>query len=125
MVLETGSGAVWTVTFHPDGKHVFGQTQDAIRRWQIAEGQRWEIKRPGEYVNTIAVAASVWDAELREKAVAVEDTVDARTVNVAPECPRFATGTLGGEASVWSTTTGERLVGLLLFSFIPACRLGL
>ena len=123
VVLETDSDAVWAVAFNPDGKHVFGGTNDGIRRWRIANGQ--EVgKQTGKYVNAIAVSrdrkwvvfgtwegASVWDAELREKVVAVEDTADVRAVDVAPDCSRFATGTLSGKASVWSTRTGERLVG--------------
>ena len=123
VVLETGSGTVWSVTFHSDGKHIFGGTTNEIRRWRIADGQ--EVgKQTGKFVNTIAVSrdhkwvvfgtwegAKVWDAELREKVVAVEDG-DVRAVDVAPDCSRFATGTFGS-ASLWSITTGERLVGPL------------
>ena len=130
VVLETGSYAVWTVAFHPDGKHVFGGMEDEIRRWRIADGQEVGKQTGKDHVNTIAVSrdhkwvafgtwegASVWDAELREKVVAVEvimeDTQNVRTVDVAPDCSRFATGTNQGQVTIWSITTGERLVGPL------------
>ena len=125
MVLETGSATVWAVAFQPDGKHIFGGTGDGIQRWRIADGQ--EVgKQTGMNLNAISVSrdhkwvlcgtkkgASVWDAELREKVVAVEDRGEVRAVDVAPDCSRFATGTLGGETDVRSITTGERLVGPL------------
>ena len=125
VVLKTGSGAVWTVAFHPDGKHVFGGTSHGIRRWRIADGQ--EVgNQTGMNLSAISVSrdhkwvlcgteggANVWDAELREKVVAVEDTQDVRAVDVAPDCSRFVTGTTRNEANIWNITTGERLVGPL------------
>ena len=61
--------------------------------------------------------ASVWDAELHEKAIHVENTNQVSAVDVSPDSTRFAAGTAGSgrdyEASIWSITSGERLVGPL------------
>jgi WD40 repeat protein len=56
--------------------------------------------------------ASVWDAELQRKVVEVEDSIDVNAVDVSPESTRFATVTRK-KASIWSITTGERLIGPL------------
>ena len=124
VVLESGSAAVWAIEFHPDGMHLFDGTGNGIRRWRIADRQ--EVgNQTGMFVNPVSVSmdhkwvvcgthkgASVWDAELRAKVVAVEGTEDVRAVDIAPDCTRFATGTTRGKASIWSITTGESLVGL-------------
>ena len=57
--------------------------------------------------------ASVLDAELREKVAEVEKGERVYAVDVAPDCTRFATGTNGDKANIWSITTGEKLVGPL------------
>ena len=117
------AGKVWTVAFHPDGIHFFGGTVDGIRRWRVADGQ--EVgKQTGMDMNAISVSrdskwivcgttegANVWDTELQRKLVEVEDRYSVYAVDVSPESTRFATGT--GTASIWSITTGERLVGPL------------
>ena len=125
MVVESDSddGRLWTVAFHPDEMHFFGGMGDGIRRWRIADGQ--EVgKQTGMDLNAISVSrdgkwivcgttkgANVWDAELRRKAVEVEDTNYVGAVDVSPESTRFATTTGSGrKANIWSITTGERLV---------------
>jgi WD40 repeat protein len=124
---DSPSGSVWTVAFHPDGMHFYGGTRDGIRRWRVADGH--EVgKQTGMDMNVISVSrdgkwivcgtmqgASVWDAELQRKVVEVEDTNYVGAVDVSPESTRFATGTDSeyGKASIWSLTTGERLVGPL------------
>ncbi|KAF8558585.1 WD40 repeat-like protein [Imleria badia] len=55
--------------------------------------------------------ASVWDMEILEKIVEVEGANSVVAVDVSPDSTRFATGT--SEASIWSVTTGERLIGPL------------
>ena len=35
------------------------------------------------------------------------------SVDVAPDCTKFATGTGGGQVTIWSITTGEKLLGPL------------
>ena len=128
MVVEDESdGEVYTVAFHPDGKHFFGGTVNGIRRWQVADGQ--EVgQQTGMNMNAISVSrdgkwivcgftdgANVWDAELRREVVEVpvEDTNWVDAVDVSPDSTRFATTTTNMNASIWSITTGERLVGPL------------
>jgi WD40 repeat protein len=124
---DHGDGTLYTVAFHPDGKHFFGGTRDGIRRWRVADGQ--EVgKQTGMDMNAISVSrdgkwivcgtmrgASVWDAELQRKGVEVEDTKYVGAVDFSPESTRFVTATGGNnrKASLWSITTGERLVGPL------------
>ena len=130
MVVESESESddtVYTVAFHPDGKHFFGGTENGIRRWRVADGQ--EVgKQTGMNLDAVSVSrdgkwvvcgtmegASVWDTELERKVVEVEDSNWVGAVDVSPESTRFATGTgsTNRKASIWSITTGERLVGPL------------
>ena len=125
MVLGGGAGGVWAVAFQPDGKHFFDGTTREIRRWRLADGQ--ELGKQTE-MNMYAISvskdqkwvacattsgASVWDAELREKVTEVESGDRVWSVDVAPDCTKFATGTSGRQVTIWSITTGERLLGLL------------
>ena len=127
MVLKGGAGEVWAVAFHADGKHFFEGTSDSsgIRRWRVTDGQELG-KQTGITVFAISVSkdqkwvvcgttsgASVWDAELREKVVEVESGEYVLSVDVAPDCTKFATGTNSGNANIRSITTGEKLVGPL------------
>ena len=122
------SGALNTVAFHPDGIHFFGGTMNGIRRWRIGDGQ--EVgKQVGMDMSAISVSrdgkwivcgffggANVWDAELQEKVVEVEDTNYVEGVDVSPDSTMFATATArtSKNASIWSISTGERLIGPLL-----------
>ena len=123
VVPDSRYGRIYTVAFHTDGMHFFVGTWDGIQRWRVADGR--EVgKQTGMNMNAISVSrdgkwvvcgfvegASVWDAELQRKVVEVEGTNRVSAVDVSPESTRFATGT--GKASIWSITTGERLVGPL------------
>jgi hypothetical protein len=131
VVGDSPDGTIWTVAFHPDGMHFYSGMTDGIRRWRVADGQ--EVGKQfetGMDMNAISVSkngkwivcgfeegASVWDAELQRKVVEVEDTNSGSNavwaVDVSPESTRFATGTRDSKASIWSITTGERLVGPL------------
>ena len=116
---------VWTVAFHPDGKHLFDGTSNGIRRWRLADGQELG-KQTGMNLNAISVSkdekwvvcgttsgASVWDAELREKVADVEHGEYVYSVDVALDCTKFATGTSRKEVTIWTITTGEKLLGPL------------
>ena len=126
MILEGGGGSVWAVAFHPDGKHFFDGTNNEIRRWRLADGQELG-KQTGMSLYAISVSkdqrwvacgttsgASIWeDVELRKKVAEVERGEQVFSVDVAPDCTRFATGTQAEEVTIWSITTGEKLVGPL------------
>ena len=135
MILDTGrSGDVWTVAFHPDGKHLLSGHNDMIRRWRFADGQEVR-KQTGVEVFAISVSrngkwivcgtrkgASVWDGELHEKIIDVEGTCEVWAVDVSPDSTWFATGT-NGDASIWSITNGAQLVGPLAHdSFVTGIR---
>ncbi|KAN0094474.1 WD40-repeat-containing domain protein [Tylopilus felleus] len=125
-VLEAASDeGVWSVTFHPDGMHLFTGTSNGIQQWLLADGQ--EVGgQTGMNVRAISVSrdqkwvvcgtkegASVWDVEIQKKVIEMEGKVYVGGVDVAPDCARFATATDRKEASIWNITTGERLVGPL------------
>ena len=129
MMLDTGGSAkVVAVAFHPDGKHVLGGSTDGIRQWRLEDGQ--EIRRQaGMDLNAISVSinrkwivcgadegASVWDAEIQEKAIDVEGGATVNAVDVSPDSTTFATG-IDTAVSVWHMTSGERLVGPLKHAF--------
>ena len=126
VVLDTGvSSGVYTVVFHPDGKHLLGGSNDGIRQWQLSDGR--EVRKQTEMqLRAIHVSkdhkwvvcgtydgASVWDGEMDEEIITVEDRKKVWAVDVSPDSTRFATGTDKCEASIWSINTGERLVGPL------------
>ncbi|KAH0834757.1 hypothetical protein J3R83DRAFT_10342, partial [Lanmaoa asiatica] len=54
----------------------------------------------------------VWDEEMLEKVLDVEGTNLVFAIDVSPDSTRFATG-IYPTASIWSITSGERLVGPL------------
>ena len=123
MVVDSGSsdGAI-AVAFHLDGKHVVGGGHGGIRRWRFEAGPEVR-KQTGIKLNAISVSrdhkwilcgtmvgACMWDAEMRNKVIDVESTKRVSSVDVSPDSTTFATGS-GKAASIWSLTTGKRLVG--------------
>jgi WD40 repeat protein len=104
--------------------HFLGGTSDGIQRWRLADGE--EVgKQTGMDLNAIAVSrdnrwivcgtelgGSVWDAELQQKALDVDGSNPVYAVDVSPDSTKFASGTRS-RTSIWSITTGERLVGPL------------
>ena len=127
-VLDTGrSNFVYAVVFHPDGKHLLSGNEDGVQRWRLADGQ--EVGRQtGMDLRTISVSregnwivcgtlegASVWDGEIHAKVVDVEGGNGMAATDVSPDSTKFATGTgrPDNTVSIWSITTGQRLVGPL------------
>ncbi|KAG8219179.1 WD40-repeat-containing domain protein [Butyriboletus roseoflavus] len=129
IVLETGdSGPVYAVAFHPDEKHLLGGGRNGIRRWRLVDGQQVGTQTATWDFNAIAVSrnhkwvvcgtdkgAQVWNAEVDEKVVEVEGRNRVSAVDVSADSAKFATGTQGGtiQTSVWSISSGKRLVGPL------------
>ena len=126
IVLDTGhSGRVYAVAFSPDGIHLLGGGEDGVRRWRLPDGP--EVGKQTEMtLFAISVSrdqkwivcgaeegASVCDGELREKDIEVEGTNSVMAVDVSPDSTRFVTGSRAKEASIWSISSGERLVGPL------------
>ena len=125
IVIETGKkGRICSVAFNSDGMQLLSGHGDGLRRWRAADGQ--EVgNQVGMNVNAISVSrdgkwivcgtekgASVWDADLQEKAIEVEGTRNVKSVDISPESTRFATAA-EDDASIWNIITGERLVGPL------------
>ncbi|KAN0094478.1 hypothetical protein V8E55_002765 [Tylopilus felleus] len=127
---QSPRGPIATVAFHPDGKHVYGGNIYGVRRWRIADSRVMEMQarmslysisasRDHKWVVFGTVrGARVWNAELQEQVIKVLDRACVVAVDVSPDSTRFVTGTGIGiesetEASIWSITTGERLVGPL------------
>ncbi|KAG8215053.1 WD40-repeat-containing domain protein [Butyriboletus roseoflavus] len=129
IVLDTGSSRVRAVTFHPDGKHILGGSNDGIQRWRLEDGQ--EVgKQTGMRLNAISVTknykwivcgienggANVWDEEMQKKVLHVEGRDDVNAVDVSPDSTTFATG-IDEAVSVWLIPSGERLFGPLAHDF--------
>ena len=108
--------------------HLWGGGNDGIQRWQLADGREVgketgvqlraiSVSRDGKWIvyGTDDSGASVWDVELHRNLIQVEGKKRVSAVDVSPDSATFATGTAGNDekASVWSITTGKRLVGPL------------
>ncbi|KAG8213431.1 WD40-repeat-containing domain protein [Butyriboletus roseoflavus] len=117
LVLETGS-YVYTVAFHLDGKHVLGGNKGGIRviqRRRLSDHGEDVGKQTGLAIMAISVSrdhkwivcgtkegARVWDGEMEEKVIVVESE------KLGGCSTRYTK-----EASIWSITSGQRLVGPL------------
>ena len=55
----------------------------------------------------------MWDGELQENVLEVEGDNIVDAVDISPNSTRFATGTRAKEASIWSISSGQRLIGPL------------
>lgn len=130
-MISTGyDDAVFSVTFHPDGIHLFSGCRDGIRRWRVADGQEVGKKIRQRWIGAISVSrdhnwiacgtgegASIWNAKTQERTIAVEGTKNVCAVDVSPDSTRFATGTgfddEEARVCIWDIKTGARLVGPL------------
>ncbi|KAG8219211.1 WD40-repeat-containing domain protein [Butyriboletus roseoflavus] len=117
---------VYAVAFQPDGEYLLGGgSEEVIRRWRLADGQ--EVgKQTGMRATAISVSrdhrwivcgtfdgVKVWNREMQEKVIDEEGASRVWAVDVSPDSTRFATGTSRKDASIWSITSGKRLVGPL------------
>ncbi|KAF8546547.1 WD40 repeat-like protein [Imleria badia] len=128
IVIETGSSEpIWSIIFMPDGKELLSLSDGngvVARRWRVADGQEVATQsqipmldvfsRDGKWaVHRTWKGASVWDMETGQKTVEVVARV--RSVDIASDSARFATGTgaTDSKVDIWNIITGERLVGPL------------
>ncbi|KAF8558573.1 WD40 repeat-like protein [Imleria badia] len=131
-VIDTGAhGKIFSVAFHPDGRHLLaGGADKAVRQWDVETGQEvGESMEMASEVDAIAVSrdhkwivsgndrtTSVWDAKTHQKVVEVDKEARECTVevDVHPNSSRFATGRYYEKSvTIWDITTGERLLGPL------------
>ncbi|KAF8546544.1 tricorn protease domain 2-containing protein [Imleria badia] len=133
VIKTTRSYPIQSVAFHPDGKNLLGGDIDGVRRLRVADGQVEEVgnqmgmsiraisvSRDGKWIvcGTTLRGASVWDGEIRARAVEVEraESIDSDAVDISPDSTRFATCTSfsGQQVSIWDILTGKRLVSPLI-----------
>jgi len=137
-IIETNSQhPIYEVFFAEDGKQVLsGGKEGMLRRWRVDDGH--EVGEPirAEGAEIFAAALSpdgkwlvcglrrldsggearvrIWDAQTREKVLDIHGHIMAvLSVDISRDSTKCATGDYGGLAFIWSTTTGERLVGPL------------
>ncbi|KAI9567655.1 WD40-repeat-containing domain protein, partial [Boletus coccyginus] len=128
------SREIFSIAFHPDGRHLLsGGRDEAVRQWDAETGHEvGEPMKMGGTVYAIAVSrnhkwivsgnyhtTSVWDAKTHQKVVEVAHrpagfracTVE---VDVHPDSSRFAAGRYYEDSvTLWDITTGEQLLGPL------------
>ena len=122
-----GRGRTRSVAFLVGGKHVMsGDKEGKIRRWRVEDGM--EVGAPmdvGSDIFNIAVSRDgkwvvsgtgklvhVWKAEGREKMSEFEGHSNwVLALDVSPDSKRIASGSGDKTASVWSLSTGQRLLG--------------
>ncbi|KAG9310180.1 WD40-repeat-containing domain protein [Chiua virens] len=137
LLLETrNSSCIYAIAFSTDKRHLFSGSRDGtVQQINIANGlevARWmamatvwaiSVSRDGKWVAYgTRSGVNVWDPELREKVVDVEDGNNIMRVDFSPDSTCLATCTaFPGTASVWDIATGERIVGPLEFDNIVTC----
>ena len=133
-MIDTGaSREIFSVVFHPDGRHLLsGGGDETVRQWDAETGHEvGEPMKMGSTVYAIAVSGDhkwivsgnyrttgVWDAKTHKKVVEVDRPtgVSACTVevDVHPDSSRFAAGRYYEESvTIWDITTGKQLLGPL------------
>ena len=109
--------------------HLLSGNEYGIQRWRLEDGQEVgrqtgmklraiSVSRDGKWIVCGTVkGASVWDSRMHAKVIDVEGVNGVVAVDVSPDSARFATGTATNDntASIWSITTGQRLVGPLQY----------
>ncbi len=131
-------GAVWSVAFSPDGKHLVSGGQDGtVKVWDAATGQELlTLKGHTSPVRSVAFSpdgnriatgagdpnkpaeAKVWDAGTGQELLALKRfTGEVWSVAFSPDGKRIVTGDghrAGGrgEATVWDAGTGQEILAL-------------
>ena len=105
--MSGGFGGIrrWQLQPNSDGQQVGNKTY-AVYAISVSRNHRWIVYGTDD-------GASVWDEVMDEKVFDVEGKIGVWAVDVSPDSTRFATGTTRKEASIWSMTTAQRLVGPL------------
>ncbi|KAF8552461.1 hypothetical protein OG21DRAFT_1511487 [Imleria badia] len=133
---------IYSVLFAEDGKQILsGGAEGMLRRWRVDDGH--EAGEPVQTEGREIWAASlspdhrwlvfglnqkpnvrVLDAQTHQKVLDIDgDKYSVLSVDISPDSTKFATGSTDNLASIWSITTGERLVGPLQHEcFVVAVR---
>ena len=131
-MIDTGaSGPIFSVAFHPDGRHLLSGGEDhTVRQWDAETGHEvGEPMKMGSKVYAIAVSTdhkwivsgnfrttSVWGAKTHQKVIEVGEPARSCTVevDVHPDSSKFAAGRYYEQSvTIWDITTGKQLLGPL------------
>ncbi|KAF8837725.1 WD40 repeat-like protein [Paxillus ammoniavirescens] len=128
LVLRGHTSAITSVVFLPDAKQVLSGSRDSsIRIWRVEDGEQVGTVMEGGPVYAVAVSSdgqwiatawektiNIWNATTHEKVVEMKGhTSWVASLAFSPDSARVASGSDDKTVIVWSTTTGERLVGPL------------
>ncbi|KIJ05887.1 hypothetical protein PAXINDRAFT_140991, partial [Paxillus involutus ATCC 200175] len=123
---------VWSVAFLPDGQEVIsGSADGSARRWRVEDGCEVGRALMWEEGSVLAVDASsdgnwiatacqeknitIWNAATCDKVLVLKGHTDrVRSLAFSPDSARLVSGSRDKTLIVWSTTTGERLLGPLI-----------
>ncbi|KIJ13100.1 hypothetical protein PAXINDRAFT_81826 [Paxillus involutus ATCC 200175] len=131
--LEGHSGPVCSLGFSPDSARlVSGSTDGTVMIWNTTTGERLagplkghtskidcvECSPNGEEIASstggMAKTTTIWDAMTHEKVVELgAHSGWVKSLAFSPDSARVVSGSGDGTVIVWSTTTGERLLGPL------------
>ncbi|KIK92330.1 hypothetical protein PAXRUDRAFT_580811 [Paxillus rubicundulus Ve08.2h10] len=112
LVLLGHKDSIWSVACFPDGERVISGSEDgSVRAWRVQDG-----RGVGKVMNQGGEDAKIiiWNARTHDKVVEWEShSSSVWTLGFSVDSARLASGSRDGSVVVWSTTTGELLVGPL------------
>ncbi|KAI9458227.1 hypothetical protein HD554DRAFT_2177419 [Boletus coccyginus] len=135
-LIDTHQGAISSVQFLPDGKHiVIGGNDGTVRRWRVEDGSD-DASEVGKLVHSeremsaavvskdgkwIILAGNggrrvtVMDATTHERVVESIDAHEEKitALDVSPDSSKIASGSRDGTVIVWCLETGQRTAGPL------------